>query len=178
VTREGFDRRERAAEAARVLNSFILDFVVGTRALEIFEHPQIRPIVSQSIAIGLDRMSHSHLVMALAKWAEFYQQYKAILPSDVRPACKSLHDEINGRGIRDFRNTVVGHLIDNATGRPLSSEEINTRFNRTLGNDPEQFKRWINNPNDNSFPNSVVAITQRVRDRLRSEYMLSDDETR
>jgi hypothetical protein len=56
-----YDPRERAVEAGRLLNSFLLDFVVGIRGLEIFDCPAIAPSVSRTTAIGLNRMAISHV---------------------------------------------------------------------------------------------------------------------
>lgn len=171
-----YNQRERAVEAVRLLNSFLLDFVVGTRGLEIFDCPAIEPSVSRTVAIGLNRMAISHLVISLAKWKEFYQHYRAILPTDVRDACLSLHDQVISRGIVRFRNTVVGHIIDNDRRRPLTSREIDERLERVIAGDREDFLLWINNPADNTFPHSVLAITEHVRNRLQNEYGVHDEE--
>ena len=171
-----FNRRERASEAARQLNEFIMDFVVGTRALEIFEQPQIQPRLSDRLARGLNQMAMTHIVIALAKWVEFYREYKAILPRDVRGACKTIYKEIKRRKIPEFRNAVVAHLKEKQTGRPLSSVEINRRYIELIEDDPDRFRLWVNNPKDNSFPNTVVGVTEYTRDRLMSEYGLSNQE--
>ena len=171
-----YNLRERAVEAVRLLNSFLLDFVVGTRGLEIFDCPAIEPSVSRTTAIGLNRMAISYLVISLAKWKEFYRHYRAILPADVRDACLSLHDQVIARGIVDFRNTVVGHIFDDGTKRPLTSREIDERLERVIAGDREDFLLWINNPVGNTFPHSVVAITEHVRDRLRNDYGVRDEE--
>ena len=128
------------------------------------------------MALGLNRMAMSHLVIVLANWAEFYQDYKAVLPDDVRTACKVIYQEINRREIPVFRNAVVAHLGDKHSGRPLPSAEINQLFSRLIEGDPDRFRLWINNPQNNTFPNSVVAVTQHTRDRLRTEFSLSDEE--
>lgn len=166
----------RAIEAARLLNSLLLDFIIGTRGIEIFDSPAIEPSVTPTAAIGLNRMAISHLVVALAKWAEFYRRYRAILPADVGEACLTLYQEVTARGVVEFRNTVVGHILDDATKRPLTSHEIDERLQRVIAGEREDFLRWINNPANNIFPHSVVAITEHVRDRLRVEYQLSDEE--
>jgi hypothetical protein len=168
--------RERASEAARLLNNFLLDLVVGTRGLDIFELPQIQAGMTNAIAVGLNRLAISHLVVTLSKWAEFYRRYRAVLPPDVRDVCRSLHEEIERRGIREFRNKVVGHILDSSTNRPLTTREIDARLEQIFAGDRDHFMCWINNPDDNSFPNSVVGITQFIRDRLRSEYGLTDEE--
>ena len=48
-----FDPRERAAEAARLLSYFLLDLIVGTRGLEIFEAPALAPKVTRHMAVAL-----------------------------------------------------------------------------------------------------------------------------
>ena len=175
VNANTYDPKERAAEAGRLLNSFLLDFIVGTRGLEIFDCPAIAPSVSRTMAIGLNRMAISHLVVSLAKWTEFGGTGR-ILPADLCDVCLALHDQIIARGIIDFRNRVVGHLIDDDTKRPLTSREIDESLERIIAGDREDFLRWINNPAANTFPHSVVAITEHVRDRLCREYRLRDEE--
>jgi len=172
--RKTYNPRERAIEAVRILNQFIGDFIVGTEGLKIYDLPSIEPRVSRGVAIGLNRMMMSYLVISLAKWDEFYRCYRAILPSDVRNACLSLQVEIKSRGIIDFRNKVVGHILDDVTKRPLTASEIDRRLDRVVNGSREDFLLWINNPAGNTFPNSVVAITEHVRDRLRNEYGIGD----
>lgn len=176
VATHPYDPRERVVEAARLLNYFLLDLVVGTRGIEIFDHPAIAPNVTHSIAIGLNRMAVSHLVVTLSKWSELYRRYAAVLPTDVRDACRTLNKQIEGRGIVNFRNTVVGHILDDKTQRPLTPQEIDIRLNHAVGDDLAHFIRWINDPQGNSFSLTVVAITEHVRDRLRTDYGLRDDE--
>lgn len=171
-----YDPRERAVEAARLLNSLLLDFIVGTRALEIFDSPGIAPSVTRTIEIGLNRMAISYLVVSLAKWNEFYQRYRAILPADVRDACLALHDKIAARGVVEFRNKVVGHILDDDTKRPLTPSEIDQLLEQVVGGDREDFLLWINNPAENTFPDSVVGITEHIRDKLRAEYGLRHEE--
>jgi len=173
---EDYDPRERAAEAAGLLNHFLLDFIIGTRALEIFESPAIAPSVTPRMAVALNRMAMSHLVVTLTKWGEFYRRYAAVLPIDVRDSCRDLNAQIEIRGIVEFRNTVVGHILDDLTGRPLTSREVDERLDRIMRGERADFFRWINDPASNIFPTSVVAITEHVRDRLRQEYDLRDQE--
>jgi hypothetical protein len=171
-----FDPRERAAEAARLLSYFLLDLIVGTRGLEIFEAPVIAPKVTHHMAVALNRMAVSHLVVTLAKWTEFYRRYASILPVDVRDACRELNASIEARGVIDFRTAVVGHILDDATKRPLTSREVDERLNRIMAGERADFFRWINDVSGNVHPGSVVAFTERVRDRLRVEYELRDEE--
>jgi hypothetical protein len=54
-----YDLRERAVEARRLLNSFLLDLAVGTRGLDIFDLPDNCASVSRKTAIGLNRVAIS-----------------------------------------------------------------------------------------------------------------------
>lgn len=121
-------------------------------------------------------MAMSHLMVTLVKWTEFYQRYAAILPTDVRGACRQLNERIKARGIVAFRNTVVGHILDRDAKRPLTSREVDERLERVMRGERADFFRWINDPAGNVFPRTVVAITEHVRDRLRVKYELRDGE--
>jgi hypothetical protein len=128
------------------------------------------------MTVGLNRMALSHLIVTLAKWTELYKRYATIIPSDVRDACKRLDREIRARGVVAYRNAVVGHILDKATGCPLSPREVEERLQKVIGSDKAEFFRWINDPASNTFPMSVVAITEHLRDRLRAEYSIRDQE--
>jgi Glu-tRNA(Gln) amidotransferase subunit E-like FAD-binding protein len=80
------------------------------------------------------------------------------------------------RGIVDFRDTVVRHILDNDTKLPLTSREIDERLERVIAGNPEDFRRGINNTTAYIFPHTGVTITEHVRDRLRQEYDLRDEE--
>jgi hypothetical protein len=170
------DRREKAIEAASLLNNLLLDLLVGTRGLEIYNVPMIAQTVQPALAIGLNRMGLFHLVITLSKWAEFYKRYKSILPADVQKECRALNENIKARGVVNFRNKVVGHICDKDTSRPLTTQEIQQKLETVIGGQHQDFLLWINNPASNVFPNSVVAVTEHVRDRLRQEFQLKESE--
>ena len=93
------------------------------------------------------------------------------------PACRALREEIATRQIRQFRNTVVGHIRDDDLDRPLTPDEIDRRLETVLGPGGEDaFLLWINDPATNVFPNTLVAICETTRDQLREQYALTDTE--
>jgi hypothetical protein len=49
------------------------------------------------------------------------------------------------RGIVDFRDTVVGHILDKDTSGLLTSREIDERLERVIAGNREDFLRGINN---------------------------------
>lgn len=161
--------RKKASEAYRLLNDYVGDLVAGTRSLELFETSPLFANVSSSMRVILRRMCLSHLVVTLSKWGELYDRYGAIFPGDVRDACRNLRKELDRRGIRNFRNTVVGHIWDKKLQRPLTVPEIENRLASIIGDSLESFRAWINNPTANRFPETVVAVCERVRDRIGEE---------
>jgi hypothetical protein len=162
--------RAKAVEAFRFLNEYVGDLVVGTRSLELFETSLLFANVSDSMRLVLRRMCVSLLIVTLSKWGEVYDRYKDILPQDVLQACRDLRKEFDGRGVRDFRNTVVGHIWDKKLGRPLTASEIESRLATVIGDDLNSFRTWINNPVGNHFPDTVVAVCERARDRLGEQH--------
>ena len=102
---------EKAVEALRFLNEYVGDLVAGTRSLEIFDTSLLANL-SDSMKLVLRRMCVSHLVVTVSKWGEVYDRHKDILPKDTLQACRDLRKELDRRGVRHFRSTVVGHIWD------------------------------------------------------------------
>jgi len=169
-------QRTKAIESFRILNDFVGDLVAGTRSLELFESPAFTSKTSQNMQLIIRRMCLSHLIVTLSKWAELYDRYKAVIPGDTRPACSDLRKEIEARGIRDFRNKVVGHIWDSGLKRPLLRSEVDKRLAQVVRESPGAFLLWVNNPSANVFPRTVVAICETVRERIRAEHGLEDSE--
>jgi hypothetical protein len=57
----------------------------------------------------------------------------------------------------------------------LKSEVIE-HLNRISDNDPSGFLLWLNNPNDNDYPKTVVSIVVTLRDHLRELHNITSDE--
>jgi len=51
-----------------------------------------------------------------------------------------------------------------------------TRLNRLTGANLSGFLDWINNPNANNFPYTVVSIVETVKDTLISQHSITQDE--
>lgn len=162
-----YDPKERAVEAVRLLNHLLSDFTDGVCGFQAISGMDFQP----RIATALNRMVISHLVLSLSKWTEFYKRYHAILPTDVGTVCRNLYKQIGDRGIVHFRNTVVGHIIDDDTKQTLTSKELDERLKEVIG-DQEGFLQWIYDPSNNCFPDTVAAITRHVRDKLCTKYKI------
>lgn len=168
--------RTKAIEAYRILNDFVGDLVAGTRSLDVFESPLLASKIGPNTHLVLRRMCLSHLVITLSKWAELYDTYKAVFPSGTRAACLELRKQIKNRGIRDFRNTIVGHIWDSKLKRPLTRTEVDARLAQVLKDSQQSFLTWINDPAGNVFPKTVVAICEAAREGIRAEHGLNDSE--
>ena len=164
--------RKKAVAAYRFLNEYVGDLVAGTRSLELFETSPLFANVSDSMRTILRRMCLSHLVLTLSKWGEAYDRYRDVFPDDVLTPCCNLRKELDQRGVRSFRNTVVGHIWDKKLGRPLTASEVESRLALVIGSDLALFRAWINNPAGNEFPHTVVAVCERIRDRIGEQHGL------
>jgi hypothetical protein len=160
----------KAKEAWRLLNDYVGDLCTGTQIWRMFETMPQFANASDRLKILLRRMCLFYLVVTLFKVEEICESYKAIFPGDVRDARQKLMKDLKQRGVRKARNTVVGHIQDNELKRPLMGDEVEKILNSVVGDSPEAFQLWINNPVVNVFPQTVVAVCERIRDRIAEEY--------
>jgi hypothetical protein len=160
---------DRHQEAVSILNMFILDAMVGLRSLDIFSAIDDKRPLSVNMRAGLSRLSTTHLILALAKWMEFYERYKSLIPQSTAATAKTVYSNLKTRGVRDFRNKVVGHIWDKDVGKPLSKEDMQERLARVIGPDEEAFNRWIYNPSATDPTSHLVGLTEEIRDALRTK---------
>jgi hypothetical protein len=132
--------------------------------------------VPETVMVSVQKICVSHLVLGLSKFTEFYKQFRRVIPSEYVGTCKALAAEIERKGVVKFRNKCVGHIWDDEQQRPLIHSEILTRIAQVTGGDMPGFLNWINNPEVNEFPSTVVSVVETVRDALRSKYSISSDE--
>lgn len=173
---EGEGHRQDAIYAFHILNYFIGDLVAASQVHKLFHTTFFTDKASPSTVACADRMCLSYLFLTLAKWTEFYDRYKKVIPEDCIADCKSLHKEIRRREILRFRNKVVGHIWDNDQGRPLTQQEIETAAEAIVRGDPKAFCKWCNNPGGNEYPDTVVSIVEHTRNRIVEEFNLTEND--
>lgn len=117
--------------------------------------------------VGLSRLSTIHLVLALAKWMEFYEHYKSLVPSHTGGAAKKFCKDLKARGVRDFRNKTVGHLWDDQVKTPLSTDELNQRLEKVIGSDEQECNGWIYNPEALEQTSHLIGLSERIRNALK-----------
>ena len=164
-------QRAVAVDAVDTLNDFVGDFVSGVMLLRDYSARYHAGSVIRELMVSVQKICLSHLALSLAKFVEFYERFHMIIPSQHRDIAKGLVRSIKQKGIVHFRNKCVGHIWDKDLGRPLAHSEIMTRLKQIAGNDSDAFLRWINDPEANIYPTTVVSIVETIRDDLMAQVL-------
>lgn len=170
------ESRERAVEAFWILNDFVGDLIGATRAFEYFDTATFKAGATNQVLRIWNKMADSFLFVALAKWIEFYDRYQVLIPAELRRECEQLRNELDKRGVREFRNKVVGHIWSKKHGRPLLPEEIEDLELKITKGDAKAFLRWINDPNNNRLGSTVVGTSEAVRDAIKEKWSFSEQD--
>jgi len=168
--------REKAVDAADLLNDFIGDLVGATNLLRCWNTKFQQGEVPESTMVNVQKICISHLVLTLHKFVEFYDRFLSIIPLEHRNACKALRSKIKEKEIEEFRHKCIGHIWDKDQKRPLMQSEIMDRLTRIAGDDMPGFLNWITTPTADQFPSTVVSIVDTVREELMSKYSISPGE--
>jgi len=160
-----------AIDAVDTLNDLIGDLVTGTMVLRVY-HQQYRTGGAFNLEqmIAVQKMCLSHLVLAFVKLLEFWKRYHQLVPDKHRADLKALNDTLKRKGVRDFRNKVAGHIWDSKQGRPLRHSEIMASLEVLTDGHLDQFLRWVNNPDGNTYPQTVLSVIEALRDSLVDEH--------
>lgn len=168
--------RATALDAIDTLNDLIGDLVAATRVPgdyhEMYRAGRLRPEQMSTV----QKMCISHLVLAFAKLLEFWDRYHHLVPERHRSDLKSLNATLKSRGVEEFRNTVAGHIWDRKRQRPLRHSEIMEKLSTLTGGKLGEFLRWVNNPQGNTYPNTVLSVVETLRDSLVAEHRIQPGE--
>ncbi len=168
--------RQKAIDAVDILNDFIGDLITGVMVLRVYigEDKAGRMIIKQMVS--LQKMCLSYIVLTLAKWLEFYDKYQSFIPNEHRNEVRVLNKRLKDMRIKEFRNKCIGHIWDNDYKRPLMHSEIMKRLNVIIENNLEEFLRWVNDPQNNVYPNTIISIVESIRDSVISKYRIKGSE--
>lgn len=155
-------------DACWVLEYLVHDLVLGPQLYELFLEVGQRATVHSETETAVRRMYTAHILLTLNKVSEFLARYRSILPEDLRESCRALNKELSRRRVRKLRNTFIGHILNNKTGRPITNSEINEAFNTATDNDLKGFLKWVHEPGVASSVDTVVGTLQRLHTRIRS----------
>jgi hypothetical protein len=162
-------------DAFRLTNDLLHDLISGFgvyTSLRIIFDQSPTPI-PEDVRTAVKRMSLFHIILTLAKWVEFYDRYRAVIPADVRDIAKDLRNDVQSRGIVRFRNNVVGHIWDDEQGRALTNAEVEERLYGFIDAGFGDFMSWAADA-DSSAPDRPVHVIEKVRDAIRAAYKLTD----
>jgi len=156
-----------AKDACWILEYLIHDLVVARQLYDLSSDIGKRVTVHPETEKAVRRMYISHLLLALAKFSEFYGKYSWLLPEPQKTKCRAIQKELTRRKVRDLRNTFIGHVLNKKTGRPISNADIDAAFNAATNHDVHAFLRWIHVSGDTASPNSVVGALEAAHAELR-----------
>lgn len=168
--------RNQAIEACQILNDLIGDFVVSTQTIELYANKNIKPLMTAGYKIAATRLCVFQIVLSLSKILEFNSHYRSFVPNEMSDCWKIMIKEINSRGVKNFRNTLVGHIWNNQMKRPILKKEHDEFENQLYRSDFNGFLLWINNPNDNTFPKTVISIVETAKKKIAEDYKIDDSE--
>jgi len=102
--------RDRAVDAVAILNGFVGDLVAGTNILVDYAERHQAGTFPFELMIAVSNLCLSHLILAVAKFEEFWRRYNDLVPKEHHGACKSIMKFSQDRKITNFRNRYVGHI--------------------------------------------------------------------
>ena len=170
------ETKERAIEACWLLNDFGGDLIVATRSFEYFDKPEFKAKFSDQALRIFNKMADSFLFVTLAKWMEFYKRYHLLIPEDAKPICKRLRNELARRGVKEFRDGVVGHIWSKKHNRPILPREIDELNRKITQGNPRAFLKWINDPSNNRLDTTIVGAIEGVQDAIKEKWSLSEQD--
>jgi len=168
--------RDTAIDAVDVLNDLIADLVAGTNVFKDYRQRLKSGSFRLEQMSAVQKMCFSHLALSFCKLLEFWEHYQRLVPDNHRDNLKSLNAEIRRRGAKEFRNKVAGHTWDKKLQRPLRHSEIMAQLNGLIRKHADDFLHWINNPEDNTYPKTVVSVVETIRDAIAHEHNIDPSE--
>jgi hypothetical protein len=171
------ENRKRALDAVAVLNDLIGDLVTGTMSHRMFVKSFNDGKITEAQMVGIQKMCLSHLALALCKCKEFWERYHDLVVEEYRLEFTGLLKELSRRNVIDFRNRYAGHIWDKKKHRPLFNSEVMSYFDSfSADRSLYTFLDWLNKPNGNEFPSTVVSIVESLRDALQNKYSIQPEE--
>jgi ribosomal protein S17E len=168
--------RDTAIDAVDVLNDLVGDLVAGTSVFLDYRQRLKSGNFRVEQMSAVQKMCFSHLVLSFCKLLEFWERYQRLVPDTYRKDLKSLNAEIHRRGAKEFRNKVAGHIWDKKLQRPLRHSEIMVQLDGLIGKHADDFLYWVNNPESNMYPRTIVSVVETIRDAIAREHAIDPSE--
>ena len=168
--------RTTILDAVNILNDLFHGLVAGTMVFEHYRTRFANGEFSNEGIVSVQKMCISHLVLSLCKLSEFWESFHSIVPDEFRPELKKLVSKIDRLGVKEYRNTIVAHVKDRKLGRARTQLESIDILNQISENNPQRFLRWLNDPNNHDYPDTVVSVVTRLRDNLLELHQVTAEE--
>lgn len=168
--------RKSAIDAVDLLNDLVGDISTGVMVFREYDQQYRAGHLTFPMMVGIQKMCFSHIILSLTKWLEIYKKYHFLFPPEAVTVCRNLNKVINQRKILNFRNVCIGHIWNKKTQSPLFLSEIMSRLEIIAGGNLTEFLKWLNNPEGNIYPNTVVSIIVKIRDKIVVKYKIKPDE--
>lgn len=168
--------RELAIDAVDVLNDLMADFIAGSLVFLDYYQRYKTGHFSEDQIIACQKMCLSHIVLGCAKLSEFRKRFLPIISEEGRHTLRALDREFERRNVKDFRNTVAGHIWDKKLQRPLRHSEIMEKLHKITDGNVGTFLRWVNNPEGNTYPATILSVVETLRDSIADAYQIQSRE--
>ncbi len=168
--------KSKAIEAYKILNDILGDLVIGSNTVDHLFHPLLSSKMDEPYKVGVTRLCVFHLIITLNKYIEFYQHYKDVIPKETVESCKELMKILKDRQIQKFRNKVAGHIWDKDKKAPITAQDHDTYLQKIYDGNFDAFLLWINNPDSNVFPKTIVSIIEATKKKIAENYAIDDSE--
>ena len=168
--------REIAIDATDILNDLIGDYVAATNTLRDYNGRYKAGHLTLTQMSVVQKMCLSHIVLACCKFIEFWEKYRDIVPMEHVGVLKDVNSKLSKSGVLEFRNKVAGHIWDRKNKRPLYNSEIMSMLKNLVGDDVGAFLNWINTPNNNVYPNTIISIIEALRDSISAVHGIEPSE--
>jgi hypothetical protein len=161
-------------EAFRLANDLTMDLTSGSTIYStiqiIFDRGSTQ--VPDHVRTSVTRMCLFHVILMLAKWTEFYDRYKDVIPSGgYRQAPSKGHSSPWYSGLS---KQVVGHVWVEECRRALTNAEVEQHLDAFIGSGVKKFLKWAADPDATTDTNRPLVVMEAARDAIRSTYNLTD----
>lgn len=169
--------RQDALDACDVLNDFVGDFITSVMVFREYRIQHHQGQLSLEAMVPIQKMCLTNILLGLYKWEEFWKRYGRVVPDELRVVCRTLVRDISRKKVTTFRDQYAGHILSRATRRPITTAQIEEAFRQVAPDGPEEFFRWINDPEaGNPYPSTVVSICETVRGAIQARFQITPDE--
>jgi len=125
-------------------------------------------VYKQKHLVLIERLNISTLAMTLFKITEVNKKYSAFIPEQYKDEFKNIDQELDNRGIKNFRHQYCGHILNKKTNKPISDADIETAI-QLIRKEPsyEDFEDWFWESGRLNGEKSIAACLAKIANSLQ-----------